>query len=630
MQLNRIIGGRYRIVAALGEGGMANVYRAYDTILERDVALKLMRLDMRDDQSIRKRFENEIAATSALVHPNIIQVYDYGEEDGSQYLVSEFIDGMDLKRYIIEKQPLPVTRVIDIMRDILAGVAEAHKAGMVHRDLKPQNILINDQHQAKITDFGIARTQKSFGMTKTNTTIGSVHYMSPEQVKGEVATIQSDIYSLGIMLYEMLAGHVPFDGETAVAVAVKHTQEAMPAIRAIDPRIPQALENVIFKATAKNPLNRYVSANDMRQDLATVLSAHRIDEAPWQEPVVTHDDTVTKVMSLTPVKEALASTKTMPIPPLTATTPQNVSETAQKSPVNKAGRRTWGIILIAAIVAFLVGIAVMALNRPVQKAVPNVTGMSQANAMKQLSRDDLKLGNIVTTSSTKYRAGEVVRTSPSIGKTVQVGAQVDLIVSKGPAKVRFGDYVNEKYTTIAEKLKLKGYAVEQKQVASDSVPAGYIVSQTLDAEDRVVPAKTTVKFAVSTGPEKYTVPDFSAQTQSDVAAWATERGIAVNYNAVYSDSVEVGEIVSQSVTPGAMMTANDALVITVSKGVDPAVQSSREESIASSLSASYDRALASQTKKNNEKKNSSEKNATSASSSKTSSQTTTSSAASKN
>ena len=223
-----------------------------------------------------------------------------------------------------------------------------------------------------------------------------------------------------------------------------------------------------------------------------------------------------------------------------------------------------------------------------------------------------------------------MRTSPSIGKTVQVGAQVDLIVSKGPAKVRFGDYVNEKYTTIAEKLKLKGYAVEQKQVASDNVPAGYIVSQTLDAEDRVVPAKTTVKFAVSTGPEKYTVPDFSAQTQSDVAAWATERGIAVNYNAVYSDSVEVGEIVSQSVTPGAMMTANDALVITVSKGVDPAVQSSREESIASSLSASYDRELASQTKKNNEKKSSSEKNATSASSSKTSSQTTTSSAASKN
>jgi len=631
MQLNRIIGGRYRIVAALGEGGMANVYRAYDTILERDVALKLMRLDMRDDQAIRQRFENEIAATSALVHPNIIQVYDYGEEDGSQYLVSEFIDGMDLKRYIIEKQPIPVTRVIDIMRDILAGVAEAHKAGMVHRDLKPQNILINEHHQAKITDFGIARTQKSFGMTKTNTTIGSVHYMSPEQVKGEVATVRSDIYSLGIMLYEMLAGHVPFDGETAVAVAVKHTQDAMPSIRAIDPRIPQALENVIFKATAKNPLHRYASANDMRQDLATVLSANRIDELPWQEPTFANDDTVTKVMSLNPVKEVLGTTKTMTIPQLTPISPASQgAETTVTAPVNRVNHRKWLIILAAAVVAFLVGIAVVALSRPAQKDVPNVIGMSQANAMKQLSQRDLKLGDIVTTPSAKYRAGAVVRTSPSVGKAVQVGAQVDLIVSKGPTKVRLGDYVNEKYTVIAEKLKLKGYAVEQKQVASDSVPAGYIISQNLGAEARVVPAKTTLKFAVSTGPEKYTVPDFSTETQSDIAAWAAENGISVTYNAVYSDSVEVGEIVSQSVTPGAMITANDTLTVTVSKGVDPAIQSSREESIAASLSASYERELSSRSKKNNDKKSSTDKSTAISSSEKKSNQTTTSSIAAGN
>lgn len=251
MRINQLIGERYRIVEPLGEGGMANVYRAHDIILDRDVSLKLMRLDMRDDEDVRRRFNNEIAATSAILHPNIIQVYDYGEEGGSQYLVTEFVAGMDLKRYIAENWPIPVSRIVDIMQDILAGIAVAHQAGIIHRDLKPQNILISNEGEAKISDFGIARAQTSFGMTQTNTAIGSVHYMAPEQVRGEAASNRSDIYSLGIMLYEMITGHVPFDGETAVAIAVKHAQNPMPSVRDVDPRIPQPLENVIFKATAK-------------------------------------------------------------------------------------------------------------------------------------------------------------------------------------------------------------------------------------------------------------------------------------------------------------------------------------------------------------------------------------------
>ncbi|AWF96085.1 Stk1 family PASTA domain-containing Ser/Thr kinase [Weissella cibaria] len=582
MQINQLIGDRYRIIEPLGEGGMANVYRAHDIILDRDVSLKLMRLDMRDNESVRRRFENEIAATSALIHPNIIQVYDYGEDGGSQYLVSEYVSGMDLKRYIAERQPIPVTRVIDIMSEILAGVGEAHKAGIVHRDLKPQNILINQNGEAKITDFGIARAQTSFGMTQTNTAIGSVHYMAPEQVKGEVATVRSDIYSLGVMLFEMLTGHVPFDGETAVAVAVKHTQEPMPSIRDIDPRMPQALENVILKATAKNPMSRYASAHEMAADLATALSPNRVNEARWEDPNEAVDDTVTKVIPLAPIHE-MANTEAASE---ATTSPAVTAEPTAVTPDNPKSKWRWIWVALGVVAALVIGLGVYGATRPALVRVPDVSGMTQANASQALERLKLEVGDVTTTSSSAIDRGKVVRTTPARGKSIKAGAEVDLIVSKGPAKVRFGDYVNEKYTTVADKLKAKGFTVEQTETANSSIPAGYIISQNLDAEDRVIPGETTVRFKVSTGPKRYAVPDFSGKDRSEVASWAAENGISVTYNSVYSDSIAVDEVVSQSITPGSKITTNDMLMVTLSKGENPEAKAASEAARESSVSAS--------------------------------------------
>lgn len=251
MKSGYILSGRYQIVQTLGEGGMANVYLAYDLILKRDVAVKLMRLDLRDNEAAIRRFRREAISLTELVHPNIVNIYDIDEDNGTQFLVMEYVEGMDLKSYIAQNYPIGYEKVVNIMDQVLSAVEEAHAHDIIHRDLKPQNILINADGQVKITDFGIALAASEYSLTQTNTLMGSVHYLSPEQARGSVVTKQSDIYSLGIILFELLTSRVPYQGETAVSIALKHFQNDMPSVRDIDSQIPQALENVVLKATAK-------------------------------------------------------------------------------------------------------------------------------------------------------------------------------------------------------------------------------------------------------------------------------------------------------------------------------------------------------------------------------------------
>ncbi len=294
MKPNYTLNGRYRIIRSLGEGGMANVYLARDLILDRDVSVKLLRLDLRDDPQTVKRFQREALAATELVHPNIVSVYDVGEENGMQYLVMEYVEGMDLKAYIKQHFPIPYQEVINIMEQVLSAVEVAHEHNIIHRDLKPQNILIDQHGNAKITDFGIAVALSEHTLTQTNTVLGSVHYLSPEQARGGMATKRSDIYSLGIILYELLTGTVPFKGETAVSIAIKHFQSEVPSVREFDPRIPQALENVVLKATTKRPENRYGTVQEMAEDLETSLSPRRASEPRYSPDA--EDDGETKVL----------------------------------------------------------------------------------------------------------------------------------------------------------------------------------------------------------------------------------------------------------------------------------------------------------------------------------------------
>lgn len=299
MEKGHLLGGRYKIISVLGEGGMANVYLAEDIILQRKVAVKVLRLDLQKDPQTIQRFQREALSTSELSHPHIVSILDVGTDGNCHYLVMDYVDGFDLEEYIQHNNPIPLPKVIDIMDQILSAVALAHKHNVIHRDLKPQNILMDKKGNIKIVDFGIAIALNQSTMTQTNTAMGSVHYMSPEQARGSMATKQSDIYSLGIILYKLLTGTVPFTGENAVAVALKHFQEKTPSLRDKNPNVPQALENVVFKATAKDPRDRYKSALEMKADLDTCLDPKRKDE-PIFKPE--HDPSTDETIVVPPLE----------------------------------------------------------------------------------------------------------------------------------------------------------------------------------------------------------------------------------------------------------------------------------------------------------------------------------------
>ena len=272
------INDRYEVRKLIGEGGMANVYLGYDTILERDVAIKVLRGDLADDEKFVRRFRREAQNASLLSHPNIVQIYDVGEDDGNFYIVMEYIKGQTLKQLIKKRGRLSVPETVDIVSQLTDGLAHAHDSYIIHRDIKPQNIMILEDGMVKITDFGIAMAINASDLTQTNSVMGSVHYLPPEQASGKGSTIKSDIYSLGIMMYEMLAGTMPFKGETAVEIAMKHLKNPMPSIRKVNPNVPQSLENIILKATAKNTKNRYNNVREVYDDLKTCLDKSRKDE----------------------------------------------------------------------------------------------------------------------------------------------------------------------------------------------------------------------------------------------------------------------------------------------------------------------------------------------------------------
>ncbi|HEY4400188.1 MAG TPA: Stk1 family PASTA domain-containing Ser/Thr kinase [Lactobacillaceae bacterium] len=569
-----LVDNRYRIIRSLGEGGMANVYLAHDTYLDRDVSLKLMRLDFRHDDTMVKRFEREAMATASLVHPNIVQVYDVGEFNGSQFIAMEYVAGMDLKSFIQAHFPIPYQQVIDIMRQILSAVEAAHDAGIIHRDLKPKNILIDDDGHVKITDFGIATARGELSMTQTNTVLGSVHYLSPEQTRGGMATVQSDIYALGVILYELLTSQVPYEGETAVSIALKHATDEMPSARDYDPRIPQALENVILKATTKQPEYRYDTAQQMLDDLTTVLSPRRANEAKFAVRN-TADDMSTRIIPIDEITRQLETGTPTQVEPVVA------AATAEPEPTpKKKKRRVWPWLLI---LVFLAGVAAGAffyLN-PLNTTVPNVAGLSQKSAQSQLEAAHLRVGRITKTTSKSVPEGDVVKSDPASGKSVKRDSSVDLVISSGREKVRFGDYVGSDFNEVAAQLRTLGYSVSKVTAPSNTAAIGEIISQNIDADSEVDPTVTDVELTVSSGPEQYTVPDFTKKALKDAQKWATEKGVMLMTSTQSDDKIQKDNIISQSPATG-QLQAGDTLYVVVSSGP------SDDESSSSSSSDSSD------------------------------------------
>lgn len=557
MRPNYVLGGRYRITQSLGEGGMANVYLAHDLILDRDVSVKLLRLDLRDDPHTIKRFQREGLAATELVNPNIVSVYDVGEENGMQYLVMEYVKGMDLKAYIQQHFPIPYQEVINIMSQVLSAVQVAHEHNIIHRDLKPQNILIDENGVAKITDFGIAVAMSENSLTQTNTVLGSVHYLSPEQARGGMATKKSDIYSLGIILYELLTGTVPFKGETAVSIAIKHFQSEIPSVREFDPRIPQALENVVLQATSKHPEDRYESVEAMATDLETALSPRRASE-PKFVPDNAVEEGETKVLD----KQALQSTLNQ------ATTDQKSTEKTSKP--KRRRKHRWLRWLTAILIALLlVGGLAFWLGRPKTVSMPDVSGLTLTQAEQKLTAQNLDPGTVTKRSSNQIKKNHVIATNPKALAKVKQNTKVKLYVSSGPKLITIGNYVGQSYTRAAAVLKAKGVTVKRQNQSSSEVAIGTVMQQSATVGQRINPKKTTVTLTVSAGQRELTLADLVGKTKTQIQSYASRESLNVSFNYKYADNKK-GTAISQSPAAGSILTEGSTISVTLSRGKKPA------------------------------------------------------------
>lgn len=563
-----LLGERYRIIDTLGEGGMANVYLAEDIILQRKVAVKILRLDLQNEPQTQARFQREALATSELSHPNIVSVLDVGTDHGLPYMVMEYVDGPDLKDYIRENSPLDLREVIQIMDQILSAVALAHKHNVIHRDLKPQNILMDKRGNIKIADFGIAVALNQSSITQTNSVMGSVHYMSPEQTRGGLVTKQSDIYSLGIILYELITGTVPFNGDTPVSIALKHAQEPIPSIRKKDRSVPQALENVVLKATAKDPRDRYPSAQAMKADLDSSLDPARADEPVFVPTHGNNDDKTIVLPGFKPQKDPAPETEKEEV----------VSNEKEDKPSfwqNVKKHKWWWIFSIIA-AGLIIFIMIFALsgnsNKPTQVNIPDVTNIAEKEAESRLKAAGLQVGRIIRRQSDDVKKGYVIATKPTAGNSVNKGNSVNLIVSSGSSMVKVPDVVGDRYDEAAEKLENMGFDVIREDQYSNKVPPNDIISQSIAADVEVKPTQTSITLVVSKGksarPKNNTVTlkDLRNYSLKSAQDYAKENNLTLQINQEYSDDVEKGLVISMDPGPDTKVDKGSTVTIKVSKG----------------------------------------------------------------
>ena len=563
-----LLGERYRIIDTLGEGGMANVYLAEDIILQRKVAVKILRLDLQNEPQTQTRFQREALATSELSHPNIVSVLDVGTDHGLPYMVMEYVDGPDLKEYIRQNAPLDLHEVIRIMDQILSAVALAHKHNVIHRDLKPQNILMDKRGNIKIADFGIAVALNQSSVTQTNSVMGSVHYMSPEQTRGGLVTKQSDIYSLGIILYELITGTVPFNGDTPVSIALKHAQEPIPSIRKKDQSVPQALENVVLKATAKDPRDRYATAQAMQADLDSSLDPERADEPVF---VPNHGNNNDKTIVLpgfkAPEKEQTVESEE-----------ENKPDKKEKKKdfwQNVKSHKWWWIFSVIA-AGLIIFIMIFALsgnnNKPRQVHIPDVTNITEKRAEKRLEAAGLQVGKVIRRQSDDIKKGHVIGTKPAAGNRVDQGKAIILIVSSGTSMVKVPDVVGDNYDEAAEKLENQGFDVVREDQYSNKMAKGNIISQSIAAGVEVKPTQTTITLVVSRGKQikpkinTVTLKDLHNYSLKSAQDYAKEHGLTLQINQEYSDEIERGLVISMQPEAGTKVDRGSTVTIKVSRG----------------------------------------------------------------
>ena len=443
------INDRYEIIRSIGEGGMANVYLGYDTILDRNVAIKILRGDLSNDEKFVRRFQREALSASSLAHPNIVEMYDVGEDNGLYYIVMEFIDGKTIKQLLKKRGSLTISEAIDIMLQLTDGMTHAHESYIIHRDLKPQNVMIKSDGQIKITDFGIAMALNSTQLTQTNSVMGSVHYLPPEQANGKGCTTKSDIYSMGIIFYELLSGSLPFRGDNAVEIALKHIRDPLPSLRDDNPAIPQSIENIIRRATAKNPKNRYDDAKSMHSDLLTALDYDRMNEEPYKYKYPEHEtEKKTRAKDSSSKEEAK----------IEKIKDEEEIVVAKKIEV-KSGRTTNVFIIILSIILVLLLAAILfmflilpKLRNPKNIYVPSCEALEVSECERKLQDLGFEVATeIKAEASDKILKHRVIRTEPEAGRSVKEGTIITIYKSSGEESFKIEDYTGKNYIEVQSK-----------------------------------------------------------------------------------------------------------------------------------------------------------------------------------
>ena len=542
---------------------MANVYLAHDTYLDRNVAVKVLRGDLANDEKFVRRFQREALSATSLSHPNIVEIYDVGEDDGQYYIVMEYVDGKTLKQVLKQRGHLSVTEVIDIMLQVTDGMAHAHDAYIIHRDIKPQNIMILSNGMIKITDFGVAIALNSTQLTQTNSVMGTVHYIPPEQANGKGSTIRSDIYSMGIMMYELLTGFLPYKGDNAVEIALKHLREPLPSVRKFDPTIPQSIENVIIKATAKNPKNRYKDAREMHDDLKTALDASRVDEKRYVYPYPENDLEETKALDteLQAIKEETKKEKKKQ---------EEILEEEYKQEDKKQNKTLIIILSIftGLVLLLTVGLVILLNDDNKEAVIPDVANRTIEVATKMLN--DAGFG---VASEYKYIAsevvkeGDVVKTSPEIGSNNKLPKDVILYVSTGESAYIMENFIGENYLVAKGKIEAQcecNVEIVTQTVDESKKPKEDEVIKTEPAEGEKSKLGSPIKIYIPKVEYKY--PDFTkGYTIAKIEEFASKHELKLEIKYQETSSVTEGTILKQSRAASSLVTPGATLVITVAR-----------------------------------------------------------------
>ncbi|MDD8049344.1 MAG: Stk1 family PASTA domain-containing Ser/Thr kinase [Thomasclavelia sp.] len=566
--MNKIIAGRYELIDLIGQGGMADVYLAKDNILNRTIAVKVLRTSLAKDPIYITRFQREASAAASLSHRNIVEIYDVGEDEDQYYIVMEYVPGTTLKELIHKRGALHVAEAVDIMKQVTSGASKAHQLGIIHRDLKPQNILVTDSGVAKIADFGIASMQNLAQVTQTDVIMGSLHYLAPELARGEKATIQSDIYALGIVMYELLRGEVPFNGESPVNIALKHMQEDLPSLRDFNPSIPQSVENIVIKATAKNPADRYANAGEMLADLETCFERKNEEKLVFATPV---DDEPTIVLD---PKTAFSNNDDTPVnqnnQPVQEEKKSIIDKFKALPTKAKVGIIGGGIVAIA-LVAFLVMSLMGGSNDP--SVMPDLRGMTQSEAKETLKDYDVKVNKTVYKElSDTYKKDQIISTDPSRGRTIKSGDTVTFTVSKGKYIV-LKDYVGKTIDEAKKALEDKGFTVEVDYEISDKTK-GTVTAQSLAKGYKQDPTVKDRSITLTVSKGSYVVVGNYVGTSYDDAKSKLEAlGFVVSKKEESSEEAS-GTVTAQSLQSGYKVDPEDTdrkITLTVSSGYSASV-----------------------------------------------------------